>query len=417
MKTAILSIGDELLLGEVVDTNSARIAARLADEGIATVRKLTVGDDEAGIAAALQELARGHDVVIATGGLGPTDDDVTARAAARATGRRLVLNDEAMARLKEFFARLGREMHPANGRQCLLPAKAELIPNPAGTASGFHLLLDGCLLIFLPGVPSEMAVMLEESVVSLVLARRSGRQRTRTSTLTVFGLSEAEIGARLSDIDRSRPGLGVAYCVDYPMVQVKLRATGEDETALTALLEDGAAMVRERLGDHVVAGGGETIDTVVARLFRETGMTLALAESCTGGLIAGRITAVAGSSGYFLLGAVTYSNDAKSNLLGVPGDMLAEQGAVSAEVARAMARGARKLAGSDLALAVTGIAGPEGGSPDKPVGTVFIALADRAGCSAKGYHFSGDREKIRTITAITAMDWLRRRLLAYPIDR
>lgn len=417
MKTAILSIGDELLLGEVVDTNSARIAARLADEGIATVRKLTVGDDEAGIAAALQELARGHDVVIATGGLGPTDDDVTARAAARATGRRLVLNDEAMARLKEFFARLGREMHPANGRQCLLPAKAELIPNPAGTASGFHLLLDGCLLIFLPGVPSEMAVMLEESVVSLVLARRSGRQHTRTSTLTVFGLSEAEIGARLSDIDRSRPGLGVAYCVEYPMVQVKLRATGEDETALTALLEDGAAMVRERLGDHVVAGGGETIDTVVARLFRETGMTLALAESCTGGLIAGRITAIAGSSGYFLLGAVTYSNDAKSNLLGVPGDILAEQGAVSAEVARAMARGARKLAGSDLALAVTGIAGPEGGSPDKPVGTVFIALADRAGCSAKVYHFSGDREKIRTITAITAMDWLRRRLLAYPIDR
>lgn len=417
MKTAILSIGDELLFGEVVDTNSARIAARLADEGIATARKLTVGDDEAGIASALEELARGHDVVIATGGLGPTDDDVTARAVARATGRRLVLNEEAMARLKEFFDRLGREMHPANGRQCLLPAKAELIPNPAGTASGFHLLLDGCLLIFLPGVPSEMVVMLEESVVSLVLARRSGRQRTRTSTLTVFGLSEAEIGARLSDLDRSRPGFAVAYCVEFPMVQVKLRATGEDETALTALLEDGAAMVRERLGDHVVAGDGETIDTVVAGLFRETGMTLALAESCTGGLIAGRITAVAGSSGYFLLGAVTYSNDAKSNLLGVPVDILAEQGAVSADVAKAMARGARKLAGSDLALAVTGIAGPEGGSPDKPVGTVFMALADRAGCSAKVYHFSGGREKIRTITEITAMDWLRRRLLAYPIDR
>lgn len=417
MKTAILSIGDELLFGEVVDTNSARIAARLADEGIATARKLTVGDDEAGIASALEELARGHDVVIATGGLGPTDDDVTARAVARATGRRLVLNEEAMARLKEFFDRLGQEMHPANGRQCLLPAKAELIPNPAGTASGFHLLLDGCLLIFLPGVPSEMAVMLEESVVSLVLARRSGRQRTRTSTLTVFGLSEAEIGARLSDLDRSRPGFAVAYCVEFPMVQVKLRATGEDETALTALLEDGAAMVRERLGDHVVAGDGETIDTVVAGLFRETGMTLALAESCTGGLIAGRITAVAGSSGYFLLGAVTYSNDAKSNLLGVPVDILAEQGAVSADVAKAMARGARKLAGSDLALAVTGIAGPEGGSPDKPVGTVFMALADRAGCSANVYHFSGGREKIRTITEITAMDWLRRRLLAYPIDR
>ncbi len=417
MKTAILSIGDELLLGEVVDTNSARVAARLADEGIATARKLTVGDDEAGIASALEELARGHDVVIATGGLGPTDDDVTARAAARATGRRLVLNEEAMARLKEFFARLGREMHPANGRQCLLPAKAEIIPNPVGTASGFHLLLDGCLLIFLPGVPSEMVAMLEETVLHLVLARRGGSRRTRTKALTAFGLSEAEIGARLSDIDRSRPGLGVAYCVDYPMVQVKLRATGDDVEVLATLLEDADALVRARLGDHVVAGDGETIDTVVAGLFRETGLTLALAESCTGGLIAGRITAVAGSSGYFLLGAVTYSNDAKSNLLGIPEDLIAEKGAVSAEVAKAMARGARKLAGSDLALAVTGIAGPDGGSPDKPVGTVFIALADRAGCSAKVYNFSGGREKIRTITAITAMDWLRRRLLAYPIDR
>lgn len=417
MKTAILSIGDELLFGEVVDTNSARIAVRLADEGIATARKLTVGDDEGAIAAALEELARGHDVVIATGGLGPTDDDVTARAAARATGRRLVLNEEAMGHLKEFFVRLGREMHPANGRQCLLPAEAELVPNPTGTASGFHLLLDGCLLIFLPGVPSEMAAMLEETVLHLVLARRSGPQRTRTSTLTVFGLSEAEIGARLSDIDRSRPGLGVAYCVEYPMVQVKLRATGDDEEVLATLLEDAEALVRARLGDHVVAGDGETIDTVVAGLFRETGMTLALAESCTGGLIAGRVTAVAGSSGYFLLGAVTYSNDAKSNLLGIPGDIIAEKGAVSAEVAKAMARGARKLAGSDLALAVTGIAGPDGGSPDKPVGTVFIALADRAGCSAKVYNFSGDREKIRTITAVTAMDWLRRRLLAYPADR
>jgi len=412
VKTAILSIGDELLLGEVVDTNAPRIAARLADVGIATARKLTVGDDEGEIARVLARLAREYDVVIATGGLGPTDDDVTARAAARAAGRRLVLNDEAMERLKEFFVRLGREMHPANGRQCLLPAKAELVPNPVGTASGFHLLLDGCLLIFLPGVPAEMAVMLEETVIPLVLARRGEQQVTRTTTLTIFGLSEAEIGTRLADLDLSRPGLAVAYCVEYPVVQVKLRATGEDDGSLAALLEDGAALVRERLGGHVVAGDGETIDTVVARLFRETGLTLALAESCTGGLIAGRITAIPGSSGYFLLGAVTYSNDAKERLLGVSPELLAEKGAVSAEVARAMARGARRLAGSDLALAVTGIAGPDGGSPDKPVGTVFMALADRAGCSATGYHFTGDRHRIRTITAVTAMDWLRRRLLA-----
>lgn len=389
MKTALLSIGDELLLGEVVDTNSARIAARLADEGIVTARKLTVGDDEGEIAGALEELARGHDVVIATGGLGPTDDDVTARAAARATGRRLVLNEEAMGHLREFFVRLGREMHPANGRQCLLPAKAELIPNPTGTASGFYLPLDRCLLMFLPGVPSEMAVMLDETVVPLVLERRGEHRRTRTLTLTVFGLSEAEIGARLSDLDRSRPGLTVAYCVEYPVVQVKLRATGEDEGALTALLEDGAALVRERLGGHVVAGDGETIDTTVARLFRETGMTLALAESCTGGLIAGRVTAIPGSSAYFFLSAVTYANDAKARLLGVPQGLLAETGAVSAEVAKAMARGARQLAGSDLALAVTGIAGPEGGEPGQASGDGVHRLGGPGRLLCQGVPFQG----------------------------
>ncbi|WP_298440085.1 competence/damage-inducible protein A [Geobacter sp.] len=412
MKVATLSIGDELLFGEVTDTNAAWIAGRLCGAGLPVRRHLTVGDDEDEIAAALEGLAAGHDAVVVTGGLGPTDDDVTARGAAQATGRRLVLSEEALVRLREFFARRGREMHPANERQCLLPAKAGIVPNPVGTASGFHLVHGGALLVFLPGVPAEMMRMFEESVLPLLLSRRTERRSVRTLVLSVFGLSEAEIGARLTGIDRSRPGLTVAYCVNYPLVEVKLRGEGESDPAVDGLLAAAAPLVRERLAGFIVAEGDETIDTAVARLFREKGMTLALAESCTGGLIAKRITDLAGSSAYFLLGAVTYANGAKTRLLEVPGELLAEKGAVSAEVARAMARGARRFAGSDVALAVTGIAGPDGGSPDKPVGTVFLALADRAGCTVKRYRFAGDREKIRTITAVTAMDWLRRWLLS-----
>lgn len=410
MKVALLSIGDELLLGETVDTNAATIAARLYGAGVAVRRQLTVGDDEEAIAGALDSLAAEHQLVIATGGLGPTEDDVTARAVARASGRRLVLHEEALARMREFFARRGREMHPANERQCLLPARVTLVPNPTGTASGFQLIHRDCLLIFLPGVPREMVRMLEETVLPLVVARREEPRTVRTRQLTLFGLSEAEIGARLTGLTVARPNLGVAYCVDYPLVQVRLRGEGSGSEEVRRLLEEGAAVVRERLGEFVVAEDGESIDLAVARLFREKGATLALAESCTGGLIAKRITDVAGSSAYFLLGAVTYANDAKTRLLDVAGELLAEKGAVSAEVAMAMAKGVRRLAGSDLALAVTGIAGPEGGDPAKPVGTVFIALADRTGCTSKVYRFSGERDQIRTVTAVTALDWLRRRL-------
>jgi nicotinamide-nucleotide amidase len=413
VKTATLSIGDELLFGEVIDTNAAVIAARLADVGLPVRRHLTVGDDEGEIAAAIESLSADHGLIIATGGLGPTDDDVTAKAAAQAAGRRLVLHEEALHRLREFFARRGRDMHPANERQCLLPAKAGIIPNPTGTASGFHLLHQEALILFLPGVPAEMTRMLDESVLPLVLRRWRDRPVVRTAVLSVFGLSEAEIGSRLTGLDAGQVGFTIAYCVDYPVVQVKLRAQGGDAVVVAAILERNVPLVRERLGDHIVAEGGDSLDGVVARLFRERGVTFALAESCTGGLIAKRITDQPGSSAYFLQGFVTYANTAKEQFLGVPAELLADVGAVSAEAAKAMARGALRSVGSDLALAVTGIAGPDGGTPEKPVGTVFIALADRTGCTVKGYRFTGDRDKIRTITAVTALDWLRRRLLAY----
>lgn len=410
MKIATLSIGDELIYGEIVDSNAARIAERLYALGLQLQRHLTVGDVEPDIVEAILSLADKSEAVIVTGGLGPTVDDITARAAAKATGRRLVLNEEALAHVKGVAAKLGGYVHPFNEKQALLPAKSTLIPNPVGTACGFHLTHNGRFLFFLPGVPGEMMRMLEESVVPFLLQRHKQRRHARTKVLKVFGPSEAEVDALLKDVAAPDAGLTVAFCVDFPEIQVKLRAEGESEATVSALLDRGASLTRKLLKGQVFAEDGETIDSVVAGLFRAAGVTLSLAESCSGGLVAKRITDLPGSSAYFLEGIVTYADAAKTRLLRVPAELLAEKGAVSAEVAMAMARGSRRGSGSDVALAVTGIAGPAGGTPEKPVGTVFIALANRAGCQVKGYQFHGDRGEIREITSFMAMEWLRRHL-------
>ncbi len=412
MRISTLSIGDEVLFGEIVDTNAAHIATRLYDEGFMVQRHLCVGDNEFDIVDAIETLAGSNDFVIATGGLGPTVDDITAKAAAKAAGRRLVLNDEALDHLRRFYERAGREMVPSAEKQCLLPAKAPLVPNPVGTACGFMLPYKGTYFFFVPGVPVEMKRMLEETVIPAVRSRKKDERQLRTRMFRVFGLSETQIEGRLKDVAQPADGLSVAYCVNFPEVFVKLRIEGDDEARLSAVLDEGCAKTREKLGDFLFAEGEDTIDAVVARLFREKGVTLSLAESCTGGLIAKRVTDMSGSSAYFLEGAVTYSNAAKSRVLDVPAEIIEEKGAVSSAVAMAMARGIRRKSGSDIALAVTGVAGPDGGTEEKPVGTVYLALAGPSDCKAKHYKFFGDRDRIRAITAFTAMDWLRRYLLS-----
>jgi nicotinamide-nucleotide amidase len=410
MKIATLSIGDELTHGEITDTNVAHIAGRLYRDGLRLQRHLTVGDNELDIVEALELLSDKADVVIATGGLGPTVDDITARAAARLTGRRLMLNEEALAHLKRFMEIEDGPLLVLNEKQALLPTKCTVIPNPAGTACGFMVMHNGRFLFFLPGVPSEMKRMLDESVMPFLLERSRHRRPVETRVLKTFGLAEAELDNLLKGM--ATPEITLAFCVSFPEIMVKLRAEGDDEEHLEWVLAQSEAVVRERLKGHIYGAGEDTIDTVVAGLFREAGQTLALAESCTGGMIAARITSQPGSSAWFREGVVTYSNEAKCRLLGVPPELIASYGAVSSEVARAMAKGARQTAGSDIALAVTGIAGPDGGTPEKPVGTVFIALASRAGCHAKGYRFPGGRDEVRTLTAFTAMDWLRRHLMS-----
>jgi len=411
MRISILSIGDELICGQITDSNSAVISAALIDRGLRVQRHVTVGDCEPDIIDALADLGRGSDAVIVTGGLGPTADDLTAAAAARATGRRLLLNEEARSHVRDMSGKLANLIVcPLNDKQAMIPSKAVLVPNPTGTACGFYLTHNGNFMFFLPGVPSEMQRMLNDSVIPFLMERVSKKRVIRCEHLNVFGPCEAEVDRLLEGIARPALGLQLGICVSFPAMRITLRAEADSEEAVAALLAPAVKMVRDRLGDYLFSLGEVTVDETLAALFRRQVVTLALAESCTGGMIAQHITSVPGSSLYFLEGAVTYGNQAKMHRLGVEAQLLAERGAVSKEVAAAMAKGIRATAGSDLGLAVTGIAGPEGGTDEKPVGTVFISLAAAEGCWTKRFTFGGSRDEIRTITAWTALDWLRRYL-------
>ena len=412
MRISTLSIGDELICGQTTDTNAGSIAAALLTEGLRVQRHLTVGDNEPDIMNALDELGRISDMLIVTGGLGPTADDLTSRAAARATGRRLVINEDARAHVRLISGKLDSLIVcPLSDKQAMLPTKSSLIPNPNGTACGFQLMHNGCFMFFMPGVPSEMTVMLRESVVPFLLERVTHKRVIRSVTLNVFGPSEPEVDELLLGIARPEQGLTLGICVTFPWMRVTLRAEADHADAAAELLATAARTVRERLNDYIFSSGVCSMDAAVAELFRNRDLTLALAESCTGGLIAKRITDIPGSSAYFLEGVVTYGNAAKKRLLGVPSGLLETKGAVSSECASAMAKGVRSAAGSDLGLAVTGIAGPEGSADGKPVGTVFISLAAPDGCWTKRFQFHGSRDEVRSLTAWTALDWLRRYLL------
>ena len=412
MRVTTLSIGDELICGQVIDTNASFIAGSLLEQGIRVQRHCAVGDCETDIEEALDALARRADILIVTGGLGPTEDDMTTAVAARVTGRALTLNSLAQAHIRTVCNGLNLlYTSPPNDKQALIPEQATIIPNPTGTACGFSLEHHGCRLFFLPGVPSEMAIMLRESVIPAIVLRSGGGGVIRSGRLNIFGPSEAGVDERLRGIARPEQGLYLGICVTFPWMTVTLRAEAKNEAAALSLLEPALREARERLKEWLFSEGDVSMDETVAALFRQRGVTLAVAESCTGGMIAQRITAVSGSSAYFLEGAVTYSNAAKSRRLGVPESLLERYGAVSSEVATAMAEGIRATAGSDLGLAVTGIAGPEGGTEEKPVGTVFISLAGPDGCKTERFRFYGSRDNIRVLTAWTALDRLRRYLL------
>lgn len=411
MKVDLITIGNELTSGEVVDTNATFMAESLAEMGHEVMGIVTIGDDPSRIEEALLQARERADAVVVSGGLGPTQDDLTASSAARALGLQLILNQEVLEDLRSRFARRGMEMPVSNEKQAFFPPQAEIIPNPMGTACAFAVRQRGKIFVFLPGVPRELKYLFKEKVIPFLEKERKDKTVVRSTTLKVFGFTESAIADLLKDIDPRKFGANLAYLPRFPENHVKITVKGNLPEEVEGNLQKLERIIRERLQGRVIAANQETLEEIVGRLLRANQATLAVAESCTGGLVAHRLTQIPGSSSYFERGVVVYSNAAKIQLLGVPDSLIAALGAVSAEVAEKMAHGVRQLSNTTLGVAVTGIAGPEGGSEQKPVGTVFIALASPRGTVSKKYQFWGDRSQIKTISAYTAIDWVRRYFL------
>jgi len=409
MQAEILSTGDEVRSGAVVDTNAAYIADALEAHGVNVCRHTCVGDDTALIAETLRDIARRTETAVVTGGLGPTADDVTAEAAARAARTGLREEQEALEQVKRFFHSRGLEMTPANRKQALLPETAAVLENPAGSAPGFCMTIGNCRIYFLPGVPREMKPMLTQHVLPDIIGRLNTDDRVhRVDVVSTFGLPESAVGEKVKDLLLPDGPLHIGLRMLFPEIHVRIYGRGRSEHTLDKRIQALKASLKERLGRRVLSDEGRRLHAVLGDLLLENGATLAVAESCTGGLMAKQLTDVPGSSGFFLFSAVTYANEAKTAVLGVSPETLYRNGAVSEDTAREMADGARRVSGADYALSTTGIAGPDGGTADKPVGTVCIGLAAPDGTVTFRYVFPfGDRDLNRRIFAAMAFDRLR----------
>jgi nicotinamide-nucleotide amidase len=415
LRCEILSTGDEVLTGMIADTNAAYLADQMGGLGFEVVRHTTVGDDRARLEDAFRKLGEGADVVLCTGGLGPTVDDLTTEVASLVLGVELRLDEASLAHMEGLWKVRGRAMPENNRKQAMIPASAEVLSNPIGTAPGFTVRIGRAQFFFMPGVPREMKRMFAEQVVPRLEALRPEPTVFEVRVLRTFGLTESGADQALAGLEDRFPDVKLGFRAHFPEIQVKLTVKGPDVAAARARLEAATADVRARLGDHVFSVGAP-MEEVVGEGLRGDQATLSTAESCTGGLIAQMITAIAGSSEYFDRGFVTYSNQAKMDLLGVSEEILREHGAVSEPCARAMAEGARTRAGTTYALAVTGIAGPGGGTKDKPVGLVFVAFATPDRTVVRRIRWPGQREQVRAISAMVALDLLRRRLAGLVLD-
>ena len=416
VNAVIISIGDELVTGQQVDSNSAWLSRQLAAVGIATRAHHTVGDDRPAVAAVVRGAFSDGELIILTGGLGPTADDLTREGVAEALGLGLHESSEALRQIQGFFDRWQRQMSESNRRQALLPTGADLLPNSCGTAPGFRCRVGQARLYALPGVPSEMRAMFE-SHVAPQLAAAGQSACIRFARLSCFGISEAKLGEILADLMARGRNPSVGTTASNALLGVRIVARGADALSADALLNQDAAEIRRRLGHLVFGAGDESLESTVAALLIEQGKTVAAAESCTGGLLARRLTDIPGSSAYFLRGYVAYSNQAKVELLGVDPDLIVRHGAVSEEVARAMAVGCRSAGGVDFALAITGIAGPTW-HPRKDRSAWCTSPGWRRGCPSSTVPDgrTPSRVEIRDRAAKWALNMLRLRLLDHVSD-
>jgi nicotinamide-nucleotide amidase len=408
----IIAIGSELLTPDRTDTNSLWLTAQLNDIGIEVRMKTIVGDDGARLEGAVRDAVRRSDVVITTGGLGPTADDITRECTAKAVGRGLVYHDEIETHLRERFRSWGREMPEINKRQAFVTDGADVLPNPNGSAVGMFVDLDSKMLAILPGPPRENQPMFLDHVLPR-LKNVAGEYHVHRRVLRVIG-GESAVDEIAAPIYSKYPDVETSILFNRSEVEIHIAAKGKSETEAQATANELADELVAALGDNIFATHGELMEEVIGELLKARGETLAIAESCTGGLIGSRITDIAGSSEYFLEGCVTYSNDAKIRTLSVSPEIIEQHGAVSAECAEAMATGMRERAGSIHAISVTGIAGPGGGSDEKPVGTVFIGYADPDMVRSIKIVVPGDRYLIRWRASQAALDLLRRQLRREP---
>lgn len=406
----IIAVGSELLTPFRMDTNSLWLTDRLNTVGVEVKLKTIVGDDDARLEETVRDALKRSGIVVLTGGLGPTEDDITRKITARALGRRLLLDEKVLDDIKAKFLRWGRKMPEINARQAMLMEGAEVLPNPNGSAPGMYLEHEGRVVVLLPGPPRELKPMFDELVLPK-LAERSGGFRVARRVLRVAGLGESAVDERIAPVYMQYKNPQTTILFTSTEIEIHLTAQAKTEAEAELLLDGLAGQIEERLGDSIFAFRGEKMEEVVGLRLAVSGFTVATAESCTGGLVAHRLTEVPGSSKYFMEGVVTYSNEAKTRLLGVPRELIEAHGAVSAEVAEAMAVGVKRRAGTDFGLSVTGIAGPGGGSEEKPVGLVYVALADDAHTEHKRVLLPGDRHLIRSRASQFALDLLRRRLI------
>ena len=413
MFAEILATGDEIRSGALIDSNSAYIAEKLEEIGIPVTRHSCVGDDFETLVSVLKEISTRVDVCVVTGGLGPTADDLSSEAAASATGETLVLDARALSDIEAFFRSRKREMAASNRKQAMLPRTAETMYNPVGTAPGFSLKIGMCVFFFLPGVPPEMKRMLSHEVLPRIEKMPGAtKEHCLIRTISTFGLTESATGEKVTGLADDFPDIKIGLRAKFPEIHVKLYLNGQDLPVMETRLAKASEWILDRLGRHVLSMEGASMQAVVGDLLRKKAATVAVAESCTGGRIANWLTDVPGSSDYFLFSGVTYSNQAKTKVLGVTPDLLKKYGAVHEETAKAMADGARLVSGATHAISTTGIAGPAGGSADKPVGTVCIGLTTPEKSEGRRFYFPfGKRSLNKSIFGMAALNMLRKELL------
>lgn len=401
-----ISTGSELMSGTTTDTNFVWAAGTLFTRGIVPCYHSSVGDDREDIIGVLNVASGRSDIVVVSGGLGPTEDDMTARAASEFFNAELVFNEDQFRIIDQKLAARGRKPLPLHRKLAYFPEGSEVIANEKGVAPGFYRYSNGKLFYFLPGVPSEFRAMFSGFVIP-DLAKKSGAGDSHSlRTIKTIGLGESEISSRLSDLNLD--GISMSYRICFPEIHIRLLSYGSSKTSAERKILTAEKSVKEMLGEFVFSCGEGSLEDIVADLLRKNGLTISTAESCTGGLLASRLTDVPGSSVYFARGVVTYSNRSKTDTLGVPAELIEKHGAVSAEVVESMATGIRRVAETDIGIGISGIAGPSGGTEQKPVGTVFIAVdTDNTGSFSEKFLFYGSRKEIKLITTSYALNIIR----------